>query len=46
MVANSARDAASFAAAPGGTIVARANSAYYYDSAASYGTVCPVGARF
>lgn len=46
MVANTARDAASFAAAPGGTIVARGNSAYYYDSAASYGTVCPVGARF
>ena len=46
MVANSARDAAAFAAAPGGTIVARANSAYYYDSAAFCGPVRRVGARF
>ncbi len=53
MVANSARDAASFAAAPvgaaraagsGGTIVVRADSAYY--SAAFYGTVRRASARF
>ncbi|HLM88194.1 MAG TPA: hypothetical protein VK284_04065 [Streptosporangiaceae bacterium] len=41
MVANSARDAASFA---GGTIVVRANSAYYF--AAFYGTVRRASARF
>ena len=53
MVANSARDAASFAAAPvsaaradgsGETIVVRPGAACY--SAAFYGTVCRASARF